>query len=58
MACMIEAYVDAINNGAIPNIKTAWEQIADNEGDVAFSMAHQKYLEMFEQNFDDNEPKE
>jgi len=54
MACMIEAYVDAINNGAIPNIKTAWEQIADNEGDVAFSMAHKTYLEMFEQNFDDN----
>ena len=44
MACMIEAYAQAINDGKIPSIKSAWEQIVDNEGDLAFSAAHQKYL--------------
>lgn len=40
MACMIEAYAQSINEGKIPSIKTAWEQIVDNEGDLAFSAAH------------------
>ncbi len=30
MACMIQAYAEAINNGKIPTIKSAWEQVADN----------------------------
>lgn len=28
MAVMISSYVDAFNNGSVPNIQSAWEQIA------------------------------
>ena len=42
-----------MNNGKLPTIKSAWEQVADNSGDLAFSAAHQKYLELFEQFFGD-----
>jgi len=40
---MMENYVKAINEGAIPNIKTAWEHIAEDEGGLAYNMAIQKY---------------
>lgn len=28
MSVMIQNYVDAFNSGSVPNIKSAWEQIA------------------------------
>jgi hypothetical protein len=28
MAVMIQSYVDAFNNGNVPNIKSAWQQIS------------------------------
>ena len=40
---MIETFVDSMNNGAIPNIKSAWEQIAEDEGAFAYNRALEKY---------------
>ena len=31
MATLADAYVTAINNGAVPNIETAWSYICKNE---------------------------
>jgi hypothetical protein len=40
---MIESYVDMMNNGAIPSIHTAWEQINEDEGEYAYESALQKF---------------
>jgi sugar (pentulose or hexulose) kinase len=58
IASMIESYVEKMNMGAIPNIKTAWEHIADDEGAFAYNRAIEKYNEIYEKIFIDDEPKE
>lgn len=32
MSVMIEQYVEAFNNGGVPNITSAWQQISRDEG--------------------------
>ena len=54
MADMIEAYVKAINEGKLPTIKSAWQQVSDYEGNMAYSAAHQKYMQLFESYFGDD----
>ena len=36
---MIESYVKMMNDGAIPSIRTAWDQINEDEGVYAYDMA-------------------
>jgi hypothetical protein len=36
---MLESYVEAMNNGSFPTIKTAWEHISDDEGAFAYNRA-------------------
>lgn len=48
---MIESYVNMMNNGAIPSIHTAWEQINADEGAYAYDMALKKFHELYTQNF-------
>jgi hypothetical protein len=40
---MIESYVEAFNSDSIPNIKSAWQQISEDEGAAAFNRALEKY---------------
>lgn len=54
---MINSYVQAFNSGKVPNIKTAWEQIADDEGASAYNKAIERFEEIFSEEFADNEPK-
>ncbi len=56
MACMIKTYVDTLNVDGIPNIKSAWEQITDDEGASAYNKALLRYEEIFTQEFGE-EPK-
>lgn len=51
MAVMIQSYADAFNNGSVPNIKSAWEQIAEDEGNEAYRNALELYELIFEQEF-------
>jgi hypothetical protein len=43
MSVMIENYVQAFNSGGVPNIKSAWEQIAQDEGNEAYYRAIEVY---------------
>jgi len=43
MAVMIQNYVEAFNSGNVPNIKSAWEQIAADEGNEAYKGALEVY---------------
>lgn len=43
VASMIESYAEAFNSGNVPNIKTAWQQIAEDEGAAAFNRALERY---------------
>ena len=43
MSVMIENYVEAFNSGGVPNIKSAWEQIAQDEGTEAYNHALDVY---------------
>ena len=54
---MIESYVDAFNSNKVPNIKTAWEQIAEDEGLAAYNRAIERYEEIFREEFPDDSPK-
>lgn len=54
---MIESYVDAFNSNKVPNIKTAWEQIAEDEGLAAYNRAIERYEEIFREEFPDDTPK-
>ena len=47
MASIIENYAEAFNSGRVPNIRTAWEQIADNEGEIAYEAATNRFQELF-----------
>lgn len=46
-----------MNEGAIPNIQTAWESINDDEGGYAYEKAIEQYNELYQQNFQEDEPK-
>jgi type I site-specific restriction-modification system R (restriction) subunit len=54
---MIVSYVEAINSDQFPTIKTAWEHISDDEGAFAYNKALEKYNEVYQKNFEDDEPK-
>jgi len=43
MANLAEAYVTAINNGAVPNIENAWSYICKSECHKAIEESLQKY---------------
>ena len=58
IASMIESYVEKMNMGGIPNIKTAWEHISDDEGAYAYNRAIEKYNELYETAFTDDDPKD
>lgn len=40
---MLENYIESINSNGFPTIKTAWEQISDDEGAFAYNRALQVY---------------
>jgi hypothetical protein len=42
-AVMIENYVNAFNSGKVPNIKSAWQQIAEDEAAGAYNKALEKF---------------
>lgn len=44
MASMIENYIEAFNSGKVPNIKSAWQQISEDEGASAYNRAYEKYV--------------
>lgn len=48
MSVMIQNYVDAFNSGSVPNIKSAWEQIAADEGNEAYHKALEVYDALFQ----------
>jgi hypothetical protein len=39
MASIIETYIEAFNSESVPNIKSAWQQIAEDEGAAAYNRA-------------------
>lgn len=43
MADLIEVFVDSFNSGRIPSIKSAWAQIAEDEGAKAYNLAITRY---------------
>ena len=43
MADLIEVFVEAFNSGKIPSIKSAWAQIAEDEGAKAYNLAITRY---------------
>lgn len=45
LADLIELYVKAINDGAVPNITSAWESVVDHERERFFKKAQQTYLQ-------------
>lgn len=45
---MLENYVESINNGGIPTIKTAWEHISEDEGAYAYNRALEVYNQLYE----------
>lgn len=46
-----------MNDGAIPSIRTAWDQINEDEGVYAYDKALERFNELYEQNFQEDEPK-
>lgn len=57
IASMIENYAEAFNSGSVPNIKSAWQQIAQDEGAAAYNRALERYQQVFKQEFPDDSPK-
>jgi len=53
LAC---SYVDAINEGAVPNIETAWTYLCQNECFKAQETAYQMFEQEFQQQFDEAGP--
>eukprot|EP00887_Chlorella_sp_A99_P005605 scaffold1.g5605.t1 len=47
LAGLVEAYVTAINNGAVPTIATAWQGVAEAESRRAADAAEAAYAETF-----------
>lgn len=46
-----------MNSGAIPSIRTAWQQINEDEGIYAYDMALQRFNDLYKQNFQEDKPK-
>jgi hypothetical protein len=40
---LLRKYVEAINDGAVPNINTAWEGVVDEERERCFEKAEFEY---------------
>ncbi|MEW5298001.1 MAG: hypothetical protein WDW36_001166 [Sanguina aurantia] len=49
LAGLVEAYVGAINNGAVPTISTAWQGVAESESRRAADAAELTYQQAFNQ---------
>ena len=47
-AGLVESYVSTINNGGVPTVATAWEDISDKECAYALDIA----VQMYEENMD------
>ena len=43
MASLLESYVEAVNNGAVPNINTAWEGVVEEERQRCYDKAVSEY---------------
>lgn len=43
MVELIESFAESFNSGKVPSIRSAWEQIAEDEGAAAFNAAVMKY---------------
>ena len=54
---MIEKYIDAINNGGVPTISTAWEYVLESECINAYNEAIEIYNEGIKTDFGNDEPK-
>lgn len=54
---MIMSYVQAINSEHFPTIKTAWQHISEDQGAFAYNQALEKYKQIYEKNFEEDEPK-
>jgi hypothetical protein len=52
LAGLVSAYVDAINNGAVPTIATAWQGVAEAECRRAADEAERLYRETFDGGMD------
>jgi len=46
---LVQCYVDAINNGAVPTIRSAWENVSELENKKAVEFAVRKFIEYFEE---------
>ena len=57
IASMLQSYVESMNNGNFPTIKTAWQHISDDEGAFAYNRALENYNYLYEENFSSDEPK-
>lgn len=49
LAKLLELYVDAINEGAVPNITSAWESVVDHEREKFFQKAKSNYVHQIKQ---------
>lgn len=58
MAVMIQSYVQAFNNGSVPNIRSAWEQITIDQGNEAYRKALDVYEVVFEEEFGNEQPQD
>lgn len=54
---MIESYINTMNNGGIPSISTAWEQVNEDEGRNAFNSAIDTHHKLYKTHFEVEEPK-
>lgn len=54
---MIESYVKSMNGSGFPTIKTAWEDISENEGVTAYNYAIDTYNSLYKKFFNEDEPK-
>lgn len=55
---MITNFVNSINQGAVPNILSAWEQIGQDAAFEAYDAALEAYNEKFDYHFSSDSPKE
>lgn len=43
MVDLLESFAESFNSGKVPSIRSAWQQIAEDEGAAAFNAAVEKY---------------
>ncbi len=48
--------MEAFNAGGVPNIKSAWEQIAQDEGTEAYNHALDVYTNLLDREFPEERP--